>query len=608
MQDRIARMEEAMWAMQAEIDRLGAENQRLKLALNAVANDSAQAAPMRPPTPVIAGSHHQAPPATPAPTLDAPAPQAFMGPPQPPPMPAAVAISSPQAPKAKAPKKGKNKTVKAAASAPADPPALQAPPVADSGVRQSRSRSPRERSSSREERVAPRRRSPRCPSKEILTDEQTRDLLYPDAEDMDTTQWETVGSSRKGKRSRPKSPRANSPAKKALRTPAAPAPSAQAPPASSATPATDGGSSAPSSSSTPLGNPDKPDSCVLIDTHRYHTVMAVASQRGIRVVGSEILKSPLEGVRITVQGPEDYRALTRLFDEMSMAYHRRLTVEEKGYRAVLRGIHKDIPEDEVAADLKRKGIAVREVHRLYNRQKGKYDIVLIVTDPDQRKAVHSLKEVLKMPVRAETPNKRTHLSQCHNCQRYGHGARGCHAPPRCVKCAGDHATRDCERPKGCRDPNGIRCCNCLVRKLPHGHTANYGGCPCRPKSRDTGAKSKSSHPSGSKQKASRAAPQNTPQHYPALQAVGLGAPRNLPPSAAVGPHSAPSAPHSQAGPPAWGPAASQAGRPAIDPLYALMQVIQVLPPQVASGLSAHIFAATTQYLAVPSGSQVHGAY
>lgn len=213
-----------------------------------------------------------------------------------------------------------------------------------------------------------------------------------------------------------------------------------------------------------------------------------------------------------------------------------------------------------------------------------------------------------MAVRVETPNKRTHLSQCHNCQRFGHGARGCHSPPRCVKCAGEHATRDCERPKGCKDPNGIRCCNCLVRRLPHGHTANYGGCPCRPKSRITGAKSKPSPPSGRNQKTSRAAPHSTPQNYPALPAVGLGAPRNPPPSAAVGPRPAPSAPQSQAGPSAWGPAASQAGRPAIDPLYALMQVIQVLPPEVASGLTARIFATATQYLAAPSGSQVHGAY
>jgi hypothetical protein len=58
--------------------------------------------------------------------------------------------------------------------------------------------------------------------------------------------------------------------------------------------------------------------------------------------------------------------------------------------------------------------------------------------------------------------------QCHRCQRWGHATANCHARAKCVKCAGDHLTRDCQL------GNKItpKCVNC-----DGDHTANNIKCP-----------------------------------------------------------------------------------------------------------------------------------
>lgn len=64
-------------------------------------------------------------------------------------------------------------------------------------------------------------------------------------------------------------------------------------------------------------------------------------------------------------------------------------------------------------------------------------------------------------------------TQCYRCQNFGHASRNCNLPTRCVKCAGDHASKDC--PKKDRE-TPARCCNCL-----EDHAASYSKCPERQK-------------------------------------------------------------------------------------------------------------------------------
>lgn len=69
-------------------------------------------------------------------------------------------------------------------------------------------------------------------------------------------------------------------------------------------------------------------------------------------------------------------------------------------------------------------------------------------------------------------------SRCTNCQKPFHGSRGCHLPPACGVCAGQHNTPTCplllekrRQNKERIDPQLLKCANCGGN-----HTAGYSGC------------------------------------------------------------------------------------------------------------------------------------
>jgi hypothetical protein len=62
-----------------------------------------------------------------------------------------------------------------------------------------------------------------------------------------------------------------------------------------------------------------------------------------------------------------------------------------------------------------------------------------------------------------------HVTQCFNCQRWGHASINCGLPSRCVKCTDSHAKGECSRNSRDGEPE---CCNCNGN-----HSANHRGCP-----------------------------------------------------------------------------------------------------------------------------------
>ncbi|UYV79488.1 hypothetical protein LAZ67_17002858, partial [Cordylochernes scorpioides] len=80
-------------------------------------------------------------------------------------------------------------------------------------------------------------------------------------------------------------------------------------------------------------------------------------------------------------------------------------------------------------------------------------------------------QVLKKIIGAPWTTKR--VTQCFNCQGFGHGQLNCFLKSKCVKCAEEHHSKDCPRKSKQLPP---KCANC-----GEAHTANYRGCPNFPK-------------------------------------------------------------------------------------------------------------------------------
>lgn len=64
-------------------------------------------------------------------------------------------------------------------------------------------------------------------------------------------------------------------------------------------------------------------------------------------------------------------------------------------------------------------------------------------------------------------SRKNRITQCHNCQMYGHGSSHCKVKTFCANCAGNHNSTDCKE-------NAIKCANC---KGPHKSTDE--NCPSK---------------------------------------------------------------------------------------------------------------------------------
>lgn len=72
------------------------------------------------------------------------------------------------------------------------------------------------------------------------------------------------------------------------------------------------------------------------------------------------------------------------------------------------------------------------------------------------------------------PLKRQDVLQCHRCQRFGHISYNCRMPPRCVRCAENHASNECPLKDTDGEHEQIKCVLC-----GQNHTSSYRGCQKR---------------------------------------------------------------------------------------------------------------------------------
>ena len=70
--------------------------------------------------------------------------------------------------------------------------------------------------------------------------------------------------------------------------------------------------------------------------------------------------------------------------------------------------------------------------------------------------------------------RKSEITQCFNCQHFGHTSSNCNLPYRCVKCNVNHGPNECKLDKNVKlEKKEIYCANCKN----FGHPASYRGCP-----------------------------------------------------------------------------------------------------------------------------------
>jgi hypothetical protein len=102
--------------------------------------------------------------------------------------------------------------------------------------------------------------------------------------------------------------------------------------------------------------------------------------------------------------------------------------------------------------------------------------LFLITIPRTAKSqeIFKLNSLCHISIRVETYRAQSGLTQCHNCQQFGHVWANCRQPPRCMWCGGGHMHKECHEKENTL-PTQV-CCNRQMVEGEKPHPANYRGC------------------------------------------------------------------------------------------------------------------------------------
>lgn len=166
------------------------------------------------------------------------------------------------------------------------------------------------------------------------------------------------------------------------------------------------------------------------------------------VTGNFTTANTPNSLRINLSTADDYRALTKFYNQNSIEYVTFQDQNSKPLSVVIKNVPLSLTEDDIKAHLTSYPV-IRVTRLLKKEQSGSKKPLPVcavdLTNNDEAKAIFSLTNLYYSIVTVELRRKSTSIPQCHRCQRYGHTRNYCTLTPKCVKCAGDHSHSDCEK-------------------------------------------------------------------------------------------------------------------------------------------------------------------
>lgn len=186
---------------------------------------------------------------------------------------------------------------------------------------------------------------------------------------------------------------------------------------------------------------------------------------------------------------EDFEKVKKLLVEHKINYYTYTPKGLRPYTLVLEGLSGTYDVDDVRSYLS--GLQIKlDINRLVKLEGNRW--LLQLSRESDVEAFYRVRYILHCRV-GMRKFKRGAVTQCFNCQRFGHTSANCHMPYRCVKCGGSHGPGNCSIPD--RQDNveenletdpitgrvvkriglPVRCVNCGV----DGHAASSKQCPRR---------------------------------------------------------------------------------------------------------------------------------
>ncbi|KAJ8911793.1 hypothetical protein NQ315_003328 [Exocentrus adspersus] len=174
----------------------------------------------------------------------------------------------------------------------------------------------------------------------------------------------------------------------------------------------------PVPSEVPLTEPPKIPPVVLRKQENWSHVSRLLKDRKANYVKAKMIGD--NSIAITPATAADYRLITKVLEADRQEYHTYSLHEERNLRAVIRGIPTGVSEEEIKADLVEQGFTLLSVHQMTSRRdKRTMPLVLV-----------QVQRCCALVVRVEKQRQATVATQCHRCQKFGHGQSRCTAQPK----------------------------------------------------------------------------------------------------------------------------------------------------------------------------------
>lgn len=180
-------------------------------------------------------------------------------------------------------------------------------------------------------------------------------------------------------------------------------------------------------------------------------------------------KSSTDRLKIMTTNPASYRTLIHFLKEQKAEYHTYQLKEDKPTRVVIRNLHPSTSTELIKSELELRLFEVRQVTNVLHKV-NKHPLPLFFVDLEptiQSNDIYKLTSLIHTKIKVEEPYKTKTISQCINCQDYGHTKSYCGYPARCVRCGALHSSSNCPNP---RDASP-KCALCSGD-----HPSNYKGC------------------------------------------------------------------------------------------------------------------------------------
>lgn len=181
------------------------------------------------------------------------------------------------------------------------------------------------------------------------------------------------------------------------------------------------------------------------------------------------------GAKIYSNSPEAYGLITEKLDrmklnDMNVSWYSFENKDTKPIKVMVKGLHHSWQPSDIIRDLQSQRFRVLDVeNKVQWKSKTPLDMFIVTfLHKENINRIYRIDYILNTKVKIESMRKNNLIPQCKRCQGYGHTQKYCGRQEKCVKCIGNHLTKDCRNLKEITKP---QCCNCGGT-----HPANYRGC------------------------------------------------------------------------------------------------------------------------------------